>query len=117
MVNDSRKYHMMLICLYWTEDSKQGKVWKNVQFHTRIFGGSNDPLGFKDCVNSTTRFLISLQYSFTFYARPKLRHLFWTASLGEYMRVEQPTLSISPSLSLYRLYVYLLGDIHPVMCH
>ena len=50
------------------------------------------PSGFKDCVNSTTRYLMSLRYSFNFCARPKLRHLFWTASLGEYMRVEQPTL-------------------------
>ena len=50
------------------------------------------PSGFKDCVISTAQFLNSLQYSFTFYARPKLRHLFWTASLGEYMRMEQPTL-------------------------
>ena len=53
------------------------------------------PSGFKDCVISTTQFLISLQYSFTFYARPKLRHLFWAASLGEYMRMEQPTLIFS----------------------
>ena len=50
------------------------------------------PSGFKDCVISTAQFLMTLQYSFTFYARPKLRHLFWTASLGEYMRMEQPTL-------------------------
>ena len=50
------------------------------------------PSGFKDCINSTVRYLNSLQYSFSFCARPKLRHLFWTASLGEYMRVEQPTL-------------------------
>ena len=52
------------------------------------------PSGFKDCVISTTRFLISLPQSFTFYAHPKLRHLFWTASLGEYMRMEQPALII-----------------------
>ena len=50
------------------------------------------PSGFKDCVNSTARYLTSLRYSFSFCAHPKLRHLFWTASLGEYMRVEQPTL-------------------------
>ena len=50
------------------------------------------PSGFKDCINSTARYLNSLQYSFSFCARPKLRHLFWTASLGEYMRMEQPTL-------------------------
>ena len=50
------------------------------------------PSGFKDCINSTAGYLNSLQYSFSFCARPKLRHLFWTASLGEYMRVEQPTL-------------------------
>ena len=50
------------------------------------------PSGFKDCINSTARYLNSLQYSFSFCARPKLRHLFWTASLGEYMKVEQPTL-------------------------
>ena len=50
------------------------------------------PSGFKDFVNSTARYLISLRYSFSFCARPKLRHLFWTASLGEYMRMEQPTL-------------------------
>ena len=52
------------------------------------------PSGFKDCAISTAQFLISLQYSFTFCVRPKLRHLFWTASLGEYMRMEQPTLII-----------------------
>ena len=50
------------------------------------------PSGFKDCINSTARYLNSLQYSFNFCTRPKLRHLFWTASLGEYMRMEQPTL-------------------------
>ena len=50
------------------------------------------PSGFKDCITSTARYLKSLQYSFSFCARPKLRHLFWTASLGEYMRMEQPTL-------------------------
>ena len=65
------------------------------------------PSGFKDCVISTTRFLISLQYSFTYYARPKLRHLFWTASLGEYMRMEQPTL-IFPLL-FHSITVCLLG--------
>ena len=52
------------------------------------------PSGFKDCVNTTTRFLISLPHSFTFYAHPKLRQLFWTASLAEYMRMEQPSLII-----------------------
>ena len=50
------------------------------------------PSGFKDCVSSTARYLMSLRYSFSFCACPKLRHLFWTASLCEYMRVEQPTL-------------------------
>ena len=86
--------------------------YKNIRWIKR-------PLGFKDCVNSTTRFLISLQYSFTFYARPKLRHLFWTASLGEYMRVEQPTL-IFPLL-FHSITVCLLARRHsscnvPLIC-
>ena len=53
------------------------------------------PAGFKDYVHSTSRYLNALQYSFSFCARPKLRHLYWTASLGEYMRMEQPTLVFS----------------------
>ena len=67
------------------------------------------PSGFKDCVNSTARYLISLRYSFSFCARPKLRHLFWTASLGEYMRMEKPTL-----LVLARIFPLLFHSI--VVC-
>ena len=53
------------------------------------------PVGMKDCVYSIIRFLKSHQYTFTFHPRPRLRNFFWTASLDEYMRKEQPSLIFS----------------------
>ena len=53
------------------------------------------PVGMKDCVYSTIRFLKSHQYTFSFHPRPRLRNFFWTASLDEYMRKEQPSLIFS----------------------
>ena len=49
----------------------------------------------KDCVYSIFRFLKSHQYTFTFHPRPRTQIFYWTASLAEYMRKEQPSLIFS----------------------
>ena len=53
------------------------------------------PIGMKDCVYSIVRFLKSHKYTFTFHPRPRTHILYFTASLAEYIRKEQPSLIFS----------------------